>query len=479
VRAFALARTESRLLLTSRYLFALPDSDGDLAEWLTTLQLPPMDAASARKQALRAQGQQPVIAASEAEQQQDLLTRCIELAQGNPGLQDVLSDLVLTAPDVAAVLDAMHAYLARGDMPEQEETRTFLENLALDRLLSLAQPGGGRELLRTLTLFELPVPQEVVDQLAAVVDGEVLQLQALGLVDRFEDLMTPLQLAVAVNAMVKPRVGQLTETERKDHALVLAAWAAEALDALDRRFAFQQAAAWAQQAVTLLDTAGVAVPFGLLRRAGEACVRVGAVEHTRIFYERALEQIITRQAHSQTVDSFEHEALMLAQARLLVQSGEPDAALPLLEQTRHLALQQRAERNAAVVLGDIARLRAQKGEVEEALQLHQEQLAVYERLGAPEGKSATLWDIAQIELNRGEVEKAAPRVSEAYQIVDRLDRLDGICVIGVTLGQLLIAAGERDRGLAVLRRSEQGYRRLQRYGGADRVAALIAKIERG
>ena len=396
LRAFALARTESRLLLTCRYLFTLPDNDGDLAERLVTLQLPPMDAASARKQALRAQGQQPVIAASEAEQQQDLLKRCIELAQGNPGLQDLLSDLVLTAPDVAAVaLDAMHAYLARGDMPEQEETRTFLENLALDRLLTLAQPGGGRELLCALTLFELPVPHEVVDQLAAVVGGEVSRLQALGLVDRFEDLVTPLQPAVAVNAMVKPRVGHLTETERKDltsrvldtlfacwggtdgsrpffaaieltrlaligqHALVLATCAAEALDALDRRFSFQQAAAWAQQAITLLDTAGVEVPFGLLRRAGEACVRVGAVEHTRMFYERALEQIATRQAHSQTVDSFEHSALMLAQARLLVQSGEPDAALPLLEQTRHLALQQRAERNAAVVQGEIARLRAQ------------------------------------------------------------------------------------------------------------------------
>jgi hypothetical protein len=381
LRAYALAHTESRLLLTSRYLFTLPDRDGDLAERLTTLQLPPMDAASARKQVLRAQGQQLVSAAPEIKQQQALLTRCIELAQGNPGLQDVLSDLVLTAPDVAtAALDAMEAYLVHGDMPEQEVARTFLENLALDRLLTLTQNGGGRELLRALTLFELPVPREVADQLAAVVGGEVPWLQALGLVDRFEDLVTPRQPAVAVNAMIKPRVGHLTVTERKDltsrvldtlftcwggsdgsrpsstaieltrlgfigqHALVLASCAAEALDALNRRFAFQQAAAWARQVVTLLDAAGVEVPFGLLRRAGEACIQVGTVENTRMFYERALEQIATRQAHSQPVDAFEHGALMLAQARLLVQSGEPDAALSLFEQTQHLTLQQRAER---------------------------------------------------------------------------------------------------------------------------------------
>jgi hypothetical protein len=132
-----------------------------------------------------------------------------------------------------------------------------------------------------------------------------------------------------------------------------------------------------------------------------------------------------------------------------------------------------------VTLGDIARLRADKGEVDEALRLHQEELEVYERLGSPDGKAAALWDIAQIDLNRGDVEKAAQRITEAYQIVDHLGRLDGICVIGVTHGQLLIAAGERDAGLAVLRRSEQGYRRLQRYDDADGVAALIAKIEQG
>ena len=433
LRAFVLARTESRLLLTSRYLFTLPDSNGDLAERLTTLQLPPMDAASARKQVLRAQGQQPVIAAPEAQQQQALLKRCIELAQGNPGLQDLLSDLVLTASDIAtAALDALDAYLAHGDLPEQEETRAFLENLALDRLLILAQPGGGRELLRALTLFELPVPHEVVDQLAAMVGGEVQRLQALGLVDRFEDLVTPRQPAVAVNAMVKPRVGHLTKTERKgltsrvldtlfacwggtdgtrpfpaaieltrlaligQHVPVLAACATDALDGLDRRFAYQQAASWAHQAVTILDAAGVEAPFGLLRRAGEACVLVGAVDDTRTFYGRALEQITTRQAHGQAVDPFEHSALVLAQARLLVQSGEPDAALPLFEQARHLALQQRAARNATVVLGDIARLRADKGEVEEALRLHQEELEVYERLGDVRARAVTLGDIARL-----------------------------------------------------------------------------------
>lgn len=248
---------------------------------------------------------------------------------------------------------------------------------------------------------------------------------------------------------------------------------------LEQQFAYQQAATWGQQAIAWLDTAGVEAPLGLLRRAGEVCLTVGAVEDTRAFYDRALAHLNTRQAQGQAVDPFEHGALLLAQARLLAQSGEPAAALPLFEQVRAMALQQGSERNAAVTLGDIARLQAQQGEVETALRLHQERLEVYERLGDVAGKAAALWNIAQIEISRNAWEQAVPRIFEAYQIVDSLGRLDGICIIGVTCGQLLIARGERDDGLAVLRRSEQGYRQLQRPGRAEAVANLITQLEQG
>ena len=81
----------------------------------------------------------------------------------------------------------------------------FLKDLALDRLLTLAEPGGGRELLRAMTLFELPVPVEVVDRLAGV-GGGCAAPDGPGLVDRFEDLVTPSQPAVAINALVKPKL---------------------------------------------------------------------------------------------------------------------------------------------------------------------------------------------------------------------------------------------------------------------------------
>ena len=129
-----------------------------------------------------------------------------------------------------------------------------------------------------------------------------------------------------------------------------------------------------------------------------------------------------------------------------------------------------------MTLGDIARLRAQQGEVEEALRLHQERLAVNTHLGDLYEQAATMWDIAQIELGRGNVREAVPLIVEAYQLCDRLNRLEGICVIGMTLGQLLIANDRRDEGLAVLRRSEEGFRSMQRYSEADSVATLISRL---
>ena len=119
LRAFPLARTDSRLLLTSRYLFTLPDGDRDLADRLYSLQLPPMDGASARKQVLRAEPKGLVpLPEPTAQQRRELLTRCVEVARRNPGLQDLLTDLVLAAPEAAiAALDEMTAYLTRGNLP--------------------------------------------------------------------------------------------------------------------------------------------------------------------------------------------------------------------------------------------------------------------------------------------------------------------------------------------------------------------------
>ena len=277
-----------------------------------------------------------------------------------------------------------------------------------------------------------------------------------------------------------PADAELTRLALKcHHAEVLAACAADALMWLDQQFAFKQAADWGQQAVKIFEAAGREPSLGLLRRAGEVWVRIGEVEAARAAFSQALDRIKGLQEKGSAADPGEHGALTLAQARLLVQSGEPDVAIPLFELAQRLALQRGSEHDAAVVLGDIARLKADKGEVEEALRLHQKRLEVYERLGYLAGQAATLWDIAQIERRRGDITKAAPLIAEAYAIVDQIGRLAGICAIGEVFGQILIAAGQREEGLAVLLRSEEGFRRMGRVANAEQIAALIRQLELG
>jgi len=517
IKAFARARTDSRLVLTSRYTFTLPDSTGDLGERLYPLQPSPMDPASARRQAQRREQQaetkepddEPAIL-----QRWRLIERAVNVAHGNPGLQDLLYDLVLSDTGAAdGALSEMEAYLEGGDLPDDAGVQAFLLNLALDRPVDLAGPDG-KELLRRATLFRPPVPQDVLAELSEQGPDVVERLLGLGLLDRFEDLVDPAAPALAVNALVAPRVGEVEEGEEKaltarileplyaawggddgkkrpypadlelcrlalltSHLPVIKACAPPSIDFLDRQFAYRQAAELGLRAVAACDAGGGPPPVGLLRRTGEACVTVGEVKWARELFGRGLSAIENAADEDETPDRFEHSTLVLAQARLLVQSGSPDAAMPLLEQARKVAQETGNEISAAVTLGDIARLRAARGEVDEALRLQNERLAVNKDLGDLDGQTAASWDIAEIELARQNYEAAIPMIAEAYRIFDQTGRLEGISAIGAVYGQILVANDRRDEGLAVLRRSAQGFRQLSRPADAEAAEAVIRQIE--
>ncbi|MCP4659287.1 MAG: hypothetical protein GY856_28080 [bacterium] len=102
----------------------------------------------------------------------------------------------------------------------------FLENLTLDRLLEVLS-ANERELLRASTLFELPVPLGVLSDFArelgvAKATEEVGErLFALAL---WEAHVAPEEeTAVVVNALVRPRAGELGAGERARLAGLVAA----------------------------------------------------------------------------------------------------------------------------------------------------------------------------------------------------------------------------------------------------------------
>src|SRR5262249_26051688 len=118
--------------------------------------------------------------------------------------------------------------------PRDAEVRIFLENLAIDSLIALAGDSG-RELLRGLTLFNLPVPETVAGKLAGTICGSLSHLRDLGLVDVHEDIVDHEQRAIAPNALAAARVEQLSDDERRHLASdmaheLFAAWGGAAAE---------------------------------------------------------------------------------------------------------------------------------------------------------------------------------------------------------------------------------------------------------
>ena len=237
---------------------------------------------------------------------------------------------------------------------------------------------------------------------------------------------------------------------------VVESCAADALVALDARSDYRQAAAWGQQAIALLAAGRTMPPLPLLWRAGEACVQVGEPEPARGYYDQALARI----AAGEAATTFERGGLLLAQGRLLAESGEPDRALDLFEQAHGLAAEQDNPKNAAVILGEIARLRADKGEVDQALQLHEEALRVYEALGDRRSRAITLGDIARLRANKGEVDQALQLHEEELRVFEALgDRRSHAITLG-DIARLRANKGEVDQALQLHEERQRVYEAL-------------------
>jgi hypothetical protein len=137
LRAFDPARSESRLLVTSRFPFSLIEGEVELAGKLHALQLSPFTENAQRKlsrrqvEAARTR-EEPGAALDETglTPRLPLLARAQVVARGNPGLQDLVGDRLVLRPAVpsaraAAVLQEMEDYLAGGAMPSDTNVRVL------------------------------------------------------------------------------------------------------------------------------------------------------------------------------------------------------------------------------------------------------------------------------------------------------------------------------------------------------------------
>ena len=126
--AFAQAQTASRLLLTSRYDVRHPDgAGGDLAAALVRIPLAPMPERERLKQLRAAERVAGREDGATGEAVQELLSRALAAAAGNPGLQAILTRPVLA-----------------GELEAAEEALTQIGGLSREWRAAGGDPGADR-----------------------------------------------------------------------------------------------------------------------------------------------------------------------------------------------------------------------------------------------------------------------------------------------------------------------------------------------
>ncbi|WP_203832698.1 tetratricopeptide repeat protein [Actinoplanes lobatus] len=509
LRAFDPDRGDSRLVVTSRFVFTL---DG-LENRLELVQLAPLSEVAQLKLAVR---HRAVPSEELREARADLATRAVTVSRGNPGLQDLVGlRLVYSAQiDVAhaeRAVTEMESYLDRGDLPADAEVRAFVENLALDALIEQAGPAH-IALLRSLTLFDLPMPTAVTELLETRTGGSVQRLCGLGLADAFPDIRDPGATATAVSALAAGRLIPLVDSERAELAVMVlepllhvwggaesqATWdlavdlqltllavladspavielcAADAITALLAGPA-KQALTLGQQAIAVLDRHSTIAPLSLLRQVADAAQTAGEGDTAAAVYNRAVEQAGRADG---TTGSIQHARVIGGYANLLITRGELERAVQLLQQAREIFVAVGSELEAAVAWGSVAKVLYQRGDYDESLRIRREvELPVYERLGDTRSIAITWGQIADILYQRGDYDEALRIHQEkALPAFERLGDTHSTAITWGNIADIVYRHGDYDEALRIRREIQLPV--YERLGDTRSIAIAWSKIGR-
>jgi tetratricopeptide (TPR) repeat protein len=162
-------------------------------------------------------------------------------------------------------------------------------------------------------------------------------------------------------------------------------------------------------------------------------------------------------------------------ALLIEGQGNPDAALPLLEQCRREleTLGLRRERAATLVV--IARIQLMKGATETALALHEERKKEFEALGDRHARAVTLGDIAGIHLMKGEIATALALHEEVLKEFEVLEDRRSRAITLRAIAHIRLSKGEIATALAL---HEEVLKEFEALGDRRSRAAALSDIAR-
>ena len=535
LRAFG-RQQRSKLLLTSRYTFSLPGSGGrDLADDLVLVPLRAMDESDRRKQQralLRDLPERQVARLDLA-----LLQRAGELADGNPGLQALLSQPVLAGEAQAAgqAFAVIEHYLQHGVPPaaiqhelasgraadERNAVLAFFRRMAFDTYRNALSSQQLRA-LQAGCLFAsgLPLPLPALQAAAGAAGvrdaaAAVQRLLGLGLLDDHGPLADIAH--AAVNPLARPLVDAIADDDARQ-------WAAAALPALADAWidgdTFRSPVAFAAEAWRLIERAGSPAPARLIDAATAVLARHRHEQGDRAQaildqLVRPARQALAAQGHAPSRDfwsavhdvanragdtglrmasvaglknratsPFERGSALLREAWAAQSSGDPDGADGCFAEAAELFRSAGADREVAIARGGQADILQARGQLDEALRIRlEEELPVYEKLGDVREKAVTHFQIASLRLDRNEQQTEEGFVAifeslrEAFDIAAQMRIPDGVSAVGPLYAQILAMGQAFAPALAVLAQVDEACAVLGDEAGRRRAADLRQRIE--
>ena len=488
------SQTESRLLLTSRYDFTLPDAKGgDLANALMRLQLIPMKDMERIKQlraAKRISGR-----AEESEHEGKLEDLALKLAGGNPGLQEILCRPILSGELEPAqiALNAVEHWKSTGEVPSEEnKALEFFKRVAF-KIYENALTDDQRGQLRAATLFSegLPIPVAALKAAGFALAVEnpsacLKRLTGLGLVDDWSELYGVAH--AAANPLAIPLSGKpLTDEEEKRLAsaaiIPLAeAWRNEKGNFPMNLFGFEagrlaligdapaeilDAAASAagnflfhllhnakaalnnflQPALAKIEEMGALPTPGFLLLAANCAERIGERKLQLSYLEKGL--------YLKSDDKIALAQIMGTYAEATFQE-DPEKSLKTLREAADIFNKEGDVRERAVTMGQIADVLYQRGELDEALRIRREELLpVFEKLGDVHSRAVTMGKIADVLFARGDLDEALRiRREELFPVFEKLGDVRSRAVTMGKIADVLYRRGDLDEALRI-RREEQ------------------------
>ena len=518
LRSFKSTDTASRLLLTSRFDFTLPDGGGgDLADGLERVQLRPMGDRERAKQwrAAARLAERPETKTEDDESGPALAARAMETAGGNPGLQEILCRPILAGEWGAAkaAIEAIVGWKASGEVPvEENAAQEFFKRVSFETYRD-ALTEDQRAQLRAATLFSenLPVPAtalEAVGKAAGAADPKAClsRLTGLGLIDGWGEISGVAH--AAANPLARPLAGD-TLTVEETRLLATAAltplaevWPDEGgyFPTDSRGVETARLALIGEASAELLNAAGLAAGSFLFNRKHDAKAALGILQPVlakieaqdgapqphllllasscaRRIGETGLQVTLLEKGLSlESDDKVSLAQIAAVHAEATLATAGPEKTLRALKRASALFQEAGDVHSRAVTMGKIADILQLRGEHEEALRIRRkEQLPVFERLGDVRERAVTMGKIADILQQRGEHEEALRiRREEELPVYERLGDVRAQAVTMGQIADILQLRGEHEESLRIRREEELPV--FERLGDVRSLAVTMGKI---